>query len=65
MKENEYKCELCKGVFTKAWADEEAEVEYRKNFETEYLANVERETVCDDCYKTIRGYYAPWINKEV
>lgn len=53
MKKNEYKCELCKGVFKKAWTDKEAEMEYRENFEIEYLADVERATICDDCYKHI------------
>ena len=27
MKDNEYKCQLCGGIFEKAWSDEEAENE--------------------------------------
>ncbi len=60
MKKNEYKCETCKGVFLKGWTDEEADMEYRQNFEAEYLANVETEIICDDCYKKITNYYSPW-----
>ena len=60
MKKNEYKCESCKGVFKKTWTDKEAAIEYRENFKTEYLANVETATVCDDRYKHMRSYYAPW-----
>lgn len=60
MKRDEYKCEMCKGVFTKAWTDAEAAIEYKENFKTECLANVETATVCDNCYKHMRSYYAPW-----
>ena len=60
MKKDEYKCELCKGVFEKEWSDEEADIEYRENFETECLTDVEKAIVCDTCYKAIRSYYSPW-----
>lgn len=55
MKKNEYICDLCKGVFKKAWTDKEAEAEYRKMFKTECIANIGRAIVCDDCYKHIRA----------
>ena len=51
MKNNQYRCAVCKGLFVKGWSDEEAESEYADNFPGETLE--EAELVCDDCYQTI------------
>ena len=58
MKKNEYKCDMCKGVFKKGWSDEEQTKEMKDNFGD--LPEKERATVCDDCYKNIMSYYSPW-----
>lgn len=57
MKKNEYKCDSCKGVFEKAWSDEEALAEMERDFPS--LPEEERAVVCDDCYKKITNYYSP------
>lgn len=49
MKENEYQCAMCGGIFEKEWTDEEAEAELKEIF-----GDVPKENcgiVCDDCYK--------------
>lgn len=49
MKDNEYKCATCCGIFEKGQTDEEAIEEATKNgFPID-----ESELVCDDCYKDI------------
>lgn len=55
MKNNEFKCALCKDVFPKAWTDEEARKEYETNFPQESEDNEEEEIVCDDCYNKLTG----------
>lgn len=51
MKENEYKCELCKGVFKKTWTDKEALREMKDNFGK--VPKKDRAIVCDDCYNAL------------
>jgi len=51
MKEREFKCELCGGVFEKEWSDEEAKEEYERNFK-EYK-NEPTAIICDDCYRIV------------
>lgn len=58
MKKNEYKCDLCKGVFKKGWSDKESFAEMRRDFGN--LPKEEQAIVCDDCYKKITNYYSPW-----
>lgn len=56
LKENQYQCAKCGGVFTKGWSDEEAEAEYKKDFG--YLPPVLKDDpflICDDCYNEIFG----------
>jgi len=52
LKANEYRCELCRGVFGKGWTVAEAEKELKENFDGQFVAE-ECELVCDDCYKKI------------
>lgn len=49
---NQYRCEMCQGVFPKGWTDADAEAELAKNF-----PDADREQcaeVCTDCYKFLR-----------
>lgn len=77
LKENEFQCSLCKGVFEKARTDEEAHQEAIENFGEE-IANDEEEMMilCSDCFalvdpkdhpeKLAAGiveYYKQWSNK--
>jgi hypothetical protein len=49
MKDNEYQCDACNGIFEKGWTDEEADQECRKNFGE--IPENEKAVICDDCYK--------------
>jgi len=51
MRNNEFKCECCGGIFEKAWSDEECEDEWMKNFPAHH--DKPRSLVCDDCYKIL------------
>lgn len=46
-----YTCTVCKGVFEKAWGDEEAKEEAEEIFGKDVVENAEMVTVCDDCYQ--------------
>lgn len=50
---DQFTCALCHGVFEKAWADDEADAEYRARFPDSVKAEDPIETICDDCYKRI------------
>ena len=55
MKDNEYKCYVCNGIFEKEWSDEEAIKECEDNFGKE-ITNVKDDDlaiICDDCYQKI------------
>ncbi len=49
MKENEYQCAMCGGIFGKGWSDKAAWREYDDNFlkESRKTAKI----LCDDCYR--------------
>lgn len=51
MKENEFKCDLCNGIFTTDWTDEEADKEYERDFPDH--VGEKRASVCDDCHKKV------------
>jgi DNA-directed RNA polymerase subunit RPC12/RpoP len=57
MKENQYKCAVCGGVFDKVWSDEEAMEEYHKEFPG--VPDEDREIVCDDCWNEITAQVPP------
>lgn len=51
IKENEYQCVNCKGIFQKGWGDEEMEKEAK-----DFWGEVENPViVCDDCFKIMTG----------
>ena len=55
LKENEYKCAMCKEVSQRDedWTREKMLEEYKKNFGTMPIAGADNETVCDDCYNKV------------
>jgi len=57
MNDNEYKCELCKGVFEKDQTEEEARAEEKEMFGGN---DPDAALVCDDCYKEM----FPWMADE-
>ena len=52
MKNTEYKCAKCGGIFEKDWSDADALEECVNRFGKEII-NEELCIVCDDCYKQI------------
>ena len=54
MKDNEYQCDMCKGIFEKGWSDEEAKQEAEEIFgKNPNEWNDEQKVVCDDCFNKI------------
>lgn len=52
VKENEYQCSVCKGVFEKTWDETEAIAEMQAEFGQG--ATVDKaDVICDDCYNKI------------
>lgn len=52
LKENEYKCAYCHGVFEKGWSDEEAQTEAEVTFGKPVKDwKNEAALVCEDCYQ--------------
>jgi hypothetical protein len=47
IKENEYECAVCHGIFEKGWTDEEARAEEKETFGAN---DPDSAIVCDDCY---------------
>lgn len=56
MKDNEYKCAFCGGIFNyirnETWSEEKANEEYKQKFPGESFEN--RDVICDDCWQIIR-----------
>jgi len=50
LKEDEYQCAICKGIFKRGWSKEEAQEEYKTNF-PDFQHDQDPIEVCDDCYK--------------
>ena len=48
MRENEYKCASCGGIFEKGWSDEEAEKEQKEIWGN--IPESEKVVICDDCF---------------
>ena len=53
MKDNEYQCCVCDGVFEKGWTDDEAMEESEEVWGA--MPPDELEVVCDDCYNKMMG----------
>jgi len=53
LKENEYQCEQCKGIFTKGWTDKEALNETKELFGD--VPVEELSVICDDCFNKLFG----------
>lgn len=54
MKENEFKCAVCGGVFEKGLTDEEAKQQLKDEFGEEWTPD-DYDIVCDDCYREMFG----------
>jgi len=52
MKENEYKCASCGGIFEFCRPDEDAVAELKENF-GEGIDKTDCDIICDDCYNEI------------
>lgn len=57
MKDNEYQCYICHGIFEFGWSEDEATQELRENFPGFDKSDCCQ--VCDDCYSK-----TPWGHKE-
>lgn len=55
IKDNEYRCAKCGGVFVKGQSDEDAQKEYEEKF-GEY-AVADKCVVCDDCWIEMQKKY--------
>lgn len=55
MKDNEYKCSMCFGIFEKGWTDMEADIEAVELWEGSQLKSTM--IVCDDCFKKYMAEY--------
>ena len=54
MKNNEYKCAICSGVFKKGWTDEEANKEAKELWGVDNTnENENMSIVCDYCFHKI------------
>ena len=56
LKDNEYLCAMCHGIFVDGWTDEEALEEYKENFAG---CSDDKEIICDDCYEEIHPSNIP------
>ncbi len=54
LKEGEYQCSDCQGVYNKGWSDEEAKKELKENFSPFEIA-MGVQMVCDDCFQEFMG----------
>lgn len=64
MTDKSYTCAMCRETFDYAWTDEEAEAEYQGDFPDESAAEVERDIVCDGCYRKVMGLPAALPSSE-
>lgn len=56
MKGDEFTCGMCKGSFTKARSEDEANAEAKELFGIERASeNAEAAVVCDDCFRILTG----------
>jgi len=53
MNNNEYQCEMCKGIFENDWSDEESMQECVDNFGPSLAACGDNVIICDDCYQLV------------
>lgn len=50
---NQYRCDICGGIFDKAWTNDDAEAELRRNFPG--LKPGDCGITCDNCFDAIMG----------
>lgn len=49
LKQNQYECAVCRGIFDKGWSDEEAKEELQQEFPGYSVDDCD--IVCENCYK--------------
>lgn len=54
LKDDEYECSCCRGVFKKGWTDEEQQKEKDELFPDVALENCS--IVCDDCFEKVMDF---------
>ncbi len=55
-----YRCSHCKGIFEKAWSDEESRTEFDKRWPDEDFKKAKNAGIlCDDCYEEFKV----WMEK--
>ena len=59
MKDNEFKCAMCKGIFEKAWSEEESLAELKSYFGE--ISKEDCEVICDDCFQRVHPAKHPEI----
>lgn len=52
---DQFRCDVCHGVFQKGWSDSEAEADCTRLFGP--IALSERGTACEDCWKEMAAFY--------
>ncbi len=62
LKSNQYRCEMCKGIFEKDWTDEEAKAELKLDFGDIPLEECAQ--ICDNCYQKVRPDKNPEVMVE-
>lgn len=55
MNSNDFTCCICKQTFEKGLTDEEAKEQFHLEFPDEEFDLDNREYVCEDCFKLMRG----------
>lgn len=54
LKQNEFQCAMCKGIFEKGWSDEEAEKEAEELWgKKTSISDPRMVIVCDNCFQKI------------
>jgi hypothetical protein len=58
-----FQCAMCKGVFEKAWSDEEAKAERKENFGSDVQPT--DALICDVCYREMVAIMTPheWLSR--
>lgn len=55
VKPDEYKCDICGGIFKQVMTDAEAIEQFHREFKDVPVAPENLAVVCDECYKKLRS----------
>jgi len=60
LKDNEFKCSLCGGIFEKDWTDEESWEEAEEIWGKERVKHKgDFDVICDGCFKRMMSFWPP------